>query len=334
MTIKLRNSKIIYNKFSVESCKNAFFVIDLKVDQIYQISQTLPIQKVLIIRSGEKAKSFSSFCRIIKFFADNEISKNDEIVAVGGGSLLDLVGFATSIYKRGLPVNFVPTTLLSMADAAIGGKNAINYQTYKNLLGTIYLPYSITIDHNFLKTLPRKHLISGYFEILKVSMLKSSEFFFDLINDSSISFNNKYLKNIVKTSIDFKLSIINNDLYDNNLRKILNFGHTIGHAIELNYNLTHGLSVGYGMKYALLLSEKYLGLSNYISTAYINHISNLKINFMHNFDSELIIRNLKFDKKSFGDYIEIILLEDIGKPVIYQIKYEHFINDIQNLLKS
>lgn len=334
MNIQINDSKIFYKKFSVESCKNAFFVIDLKVDQIYQISKTLPIQKILIIRSGEKTKSFSGLYRILKFFIDNEISKNDEIFAVGGGSLLDLVGFATSIYKRGLTLNFVPTTLLSMADAAIGGKNAINYQTYKNLLGTIYLPNSITIDLNFLKTLPKKHLISGYFEILKVSMLKSSEFFFDLINKSPISFYNKNLIDIIKTSIDFKLTIIKNDLFDYNLRKILNFGHTIGHAIELNYKLTHGLSVGYGMKYSLMLSEMYLGLSNHILTTYINHLFKHKIYFKHNFDSELIIKNLKYDKKSKANYIEIILLEDIGKPIIYQIEYEQFINDIQNLLKS
>lgn len=334
MKVEIKESEILFEEFSLQKYKDAIFIIDSTVDKIYEISNMLDKQRFMLINSGENTKSLNGFYRIIKFFIDKEISKDDEIVAIGGGTLLDLVGFATSVYKRGLNVSFIPTTLLSMADASIGGKNAVNFKNYKNLLGTFYMPKSISIDFNFLKSLPRKYLSSGYCEILKISMIDSYEFFNYLINeiDNKTLYNNLHF--LVKKSIDFKINIIRNDLFDNNYRKILNFGHTIGHAIELSYHIPHGISVAYGIRYALELSIRYLGLNYSILEAYANHLSKFRIKFSKKFDVELIIKKLKYDKKSHSNFFKLILLEDIGKPIIYKIEYERFIADLKNLFKS
>lgn len=325
--------EIILGNFKIDNLCNAYFVIDYNVDKYYHLSSKINQQNTLVIKSSEKIKSFSGIHKILQFFINNNLNRSSYVVAVGGGTLLDLVGFCASIFKRGINLYYVPTTLLSMADAAFGGKNGINYRNIKNIIGTYYFPNTIQIDIKFLLSLSKKYILSGYFEILKISMIHSSDFFFFLLNNIDKLNDNNYLLNIINKSIDIKNNIIINDLYDNNQRKLLNFGHTIGHSIELEYNIPHGISVAYGIRYALKFSERYCGLNQSISDIYDYHLKKLRINLNRNFQLQKILKNIKSDKKSRGNTLDIILLEDIGKPVIYNINYEQFISDLQNLLE-
>lgn len=334
MNTDYKDTIIIFDNFSIDFYKNSYFIIDHNVDKFYNFSQKIHKNNYFLIKSGEKTKSFIGVKKILDFFIDKEISLSSEVVAIGGGSLLDLVGFAASIYKRGVPLHFVPTTLLSMADAAIGGKNGINYKKIKNLIGTFKFPKSIWIDSNFTRTLPKKHLVSGYIEILKMSMLDSWDFFNFLISNSFKSLLNNNLDKIIQKSVRIKEKFIQNDLYDQRERKLLNFGHTIGHSIELEYNIPHGIAVAFGIMYALKLSEFYKSLNPNITDIYVNHLKKIKSFFSKEIDINKVINKMKYDKKIKQNSLDLILLEDIGKPVIFNIKYDRFLNDFQNLFKS
>jgi len=334
MNLDYKNTKIIFDNFNVEYYKNAYFIIDYKVDKLYNLSQKIDRRRQLIMKSGEKAKSFKGVTNILDFFCSNDVDRSSEIVAIGGGSLLDLVGFTTSIYKRGIPLHFIPTTLLSMADASIGGKNGINYRKIKNIIGTYKFPETIFIDTNFTKTLPRKDIISGYIEILKMSMLDSFNFFNFLISNPFNTIINNHLDKIIQKSIQIKQNFIDGDIFDENKRKFLNFGHTIGHSIELEYNLPHGIAVAYGIHYELKFSEHYKSLNYYIRNIYDAHLKEIGNFFKIEIEINRIIDKIKHDKKNTNSQIDLILLEDIGKPVIFKISYAKFINDLQNMFKS
>jgi len=204
MNTDYKGTKIIFDNFSLDFYKNSYFIIDYNVDKLYNISQKLDSNKFLRIKSGEKTKSFIGVQKILNFFISNELSRSSEVVAIGGGSTLDLVGFTTSIYKRGIPLHFVPTTLLSMGDASIGGKNGINYRKIKNIIGTYKLPRTILIDSSFTKTLPKKEIVSGYIEILKMSMLNSWKFFNFLLSNSFKKLITNHLDEIIQKSIQRK----------------------------------------------------------------------------------------------------------------------------------
>lgn len=334
MSYQYKKTEITFTNFNSENYVDAFFIIDENVDKHYGVSKNIQPQNLLSLKCGEKTKSFFGVHKILNFFLECGISRSSHIVAVGGGTLLDLVGFCASIYKRGVNLHFVPTTLLSMADAAIGGKTGINYRNFKNLLGTFYFPNTIHIDIKFLLSLKKKYILSGYFEILKISMIQSSDFFYFLLNNKDKLNDLSYLQSIVEKSIEIKNNIIKSDLYDNINRKLLNFGHTIGHSIELEYQIPHGISIAFGIRYALKLSHKYCRLNDIYLITYDNHLKELNINLKRNFDFNRIKNNINNDKKIKGNRIDIILLEDIGKPIIYNLNYEQFISDLQNMLES
>ena len=203
--------------------------------------------------SNEKVKSLKS----VNYFLDKLLSKNfnrsDLILGIGGGVTTDLSGFVASIYKRGLNYICVPTTLLSQADAAIGGKTGVNSIHGKNLIGSFSQPKLVVSDISFLKSLPKKEIVCGYAEILKHAIIKDKKFFnwLKLYSDLIFKLDPRSLIFAIKRSCKIKLSVVNRDVNEKNLRMILNFGHTFAHAIEVknNYrkNITHGEAVLAGM---------------------------------------------------------------------------------------
>lgn len=192
----------------------------------------------LSLKDPESLKTWGGVEKIIHFLIHNHANRHTHLIAIGGGALLDLVGFAASIYMRGITWHSVPSTLLAMVDASVGGKTAINHHNTKNLLGSFYPPDSIVIDTTFLKTQSPEALASGKAEVIK--MLWTSGDSLELPSD---------LKDIVKLGIDLKLKIINTDWFETTTdRIILNAGHTFGHAFErLDPKLSHGQSVAYGL---------------------------------------------------------------------------------------
>jgi 3-dehydroquinate synthetase len=225
-------------------------------------------KKVLIynIPNGELSKNIDTKIKIEHFLFSNNISRSKScILALGGGVVGDISGFIASTYKRGIDFIQIPTTVMSMVDSSIGGKNGINNEFGKNLIGTFYQPKYILIFYSFLLTLPRIELINGMAEIIKIAALSSKPYLWNLLDNNNLNTiikNPKILHQMILEAANLKVEICNQDLYDNSInnnikldipREHLNFGHTIGHIIEYSENIPHGYAVSLGMIYELKL---------------------------------------------------------------------------------
>ncbi len=240
-----------FGKFVLSNYANDFVVTDDKIASLYGING----DNVFLLPRGESAKNFACAEQLCRWLLAKKVKKNSQLVAVGGGSIGDVVGFVASIFKRGVKLLHIPTTLLAMVDSSIGGKTAMDLDGAKNVVGTFY-PANTLVDTTFLQTLDNEQLTNGMGEILKYRML-----------DSNIAtvFESQNLSALIQKCITYKLDICNADPYDNGLRQKLNFGHTLGHAMELSLDIPHGLSVISGIYYETLLAHN-LGLcdKNYL----------------------------------------------------------------------
>lgn len=236
---------VTFQKFDVTQYPDAFIVTDTHLAKIYGFSGA----NVFVLPAGERAKTFANAQKLCKWFLDRKLQKDGTVVAVGGGCVGDTAGFAVSIYKRGVKLLHVPTTLVAQIDSSIGGKTALNLGFVKNAVGTFYDADTL-IDTAFLDTLPKKELANGQGELLKYRMLSAE------IDDV---FHGGNLTDTVKACADYKLQICTRDPFDQNVRHLLNFGHTVGHALELSCKLPHGEAVANGLFYETALAYK-LGL--------------------------------------------------------------------------
>ena len=295
-------------------------ILNLYKDEIKELSN-IPNVNIFLIDQGEKAKSFESISLIVNEMAKKHFDRSSLVFAVGGGVVGDVAGFASSIFMRGIKYIQYPTTLLAMVDSAIGGKTGINLKDGKNLVGRIYQPIAVEIDTNFLSTLPDRELQAALAEVVKYGFIYDREFF-DYLVANSIKIENKdidVLQKIIIQCCEIKSDIVSEDENENELRMILNFGHTVGHAIEsfTNYkNLLHGEAIFYGMKCALYLSNKFGNLSNDeydISTQLLSKFELPKLDIDNR---ETFINFVKNDKKFREKKIRFILLDEIGKSRI------------------
>ena len=236
------------------------------------------------LKTGEEYKNLSSLLQIINCAVKNKFERNDTFVSVGGGVVSDLTGFAASIYYRGVNFISVPTTLLAMVDASVGGKTAINIKEGKNLLGTFYQPKFVLIDPETLKTLPEREFSVGMAEVIKYAFLErnvkvkseNGSFYQYLKKNRNriLSFNRSHIQNVIYHSVKTKALVVSKDEKESSLRAILNFGHTFAHGIEQAYEYqkyTHGEAVSIGMCMAARLAYKL----NLISDDYKNDIIDL-----------------------------------------------------------
>ena len=272
----------------------------------------------LKLESGEKNKTFNSVLKIWDFLNRNNVKSSDLLFILGGGMLTDLAGFAASTYKRGIEFVYFPTTLLAMADAAIGGKTGFNYQFLKNNIGTFTLPKAIFLDTTFLTTLPKIELDSGIAEVYKHSIIGDA----DLWNYLKVNPKKLDLDYIVQSSKNLKLEIVSKDPYEKNIRKKLNFGHTIGHAIE-SYLLDsdtptlHGFAIAKGMIIESFIAKK----ENLLSEDYFHEIKTVLSNKFKTYlnftiDSKSIIKLMLSDKKNTQNTINFSLPVRIGEVTI------------------
>lgn len=285
-----------------------------------------------LMPEGERYKTFSSLEKAIKFLSENRFERNDLVLALGGGVVGDLAGFAAAIYLRGLPFSQVPTTLLSQIDSSVGGKTGINLPVGKNLVGAFHQPAWVFIDIETLASLPRRELVAGFCEMLKQSIM-AGQTLFDMTVDCLHKIRTKRaalltadFEDLIAAQCSFKASIVANDereatnRSDVKSRRILNFGHTTAHALETvtNYRLLrHGEAVGYGMLVAGELSRN-LGLINTGELQTLRDAVSLcgPLPRADNLDLEQITGALRHDKKSVGGQINWVLLEGIGRPKI------------------
>lgn len=271
---------------------------------------------VYTIEQGESSKSFENFGKILDFLIDNEFSRTDCMVAVGGGVVGDLAGFVASTYMRGIDFYNIPTTLLSQVDSSIGGKTAVDKNNVKNIVGAFYPPKCVVIDSNTLTTLDKRQISSGLVEAIKMS-ITSDKTLFDLISNSNDLFSN--IDEIIKKALLIKKSVVEEDPYEKHLRKILNYGHTIGHAIESSKmlgELLHGECVALGMLYMTKepLRKKVVD----VLTKY-----NLPTTFNLNVDTQqALYKYISLDKKRTGKNITIIYVNDLEDYEIRSIELE------------
>lgn len=282
-----------------------------------------------VLEGGEQDKDIDVVFKIIELLYETKFQRNDYVIAVGGGTLTDVVGFAASIYMRGVKLVFVPTTLLCMVDAAIGGKNAVNFRGVKNIVGTFYQPSLVVVDLSFLDTLPQEEFVNGIAEVIKYGVTLDKELFEYLkVNfDKVLNKDDEHLKYIIYRSILNKLLVVKQDPYETkDIRIVLNFGHTVGHAIETstNFRVPHGKAVAVGM-----VLESILGWNMGITPRYcvdslvdvLKHYS-LPTNIDElgvSIDREVLISSLARDKKARGNNIVMPLPTDIGSWRSYSV---------------
>lgn len=303
-----------------------------KVDGLYGSAVTNALKKAglkpvtHLIGDGERFKSLKTLESTLKFLGDNKVSRTDLIVALGGGVVGDLAGFAAAVYLRGIKFIQVPTTLLSMIDSSVGGKTGVNMTFGKNLVGAFYQPSAVVIDPAVLQTLPKRELTAGFCEAVKQGALSGSKLLklTEQALETKLAFGQ--FDRFLAEQIRFKASIVAADeresaaKIDAKSRKILNFGHTFGHALEkvTNYRrFKHGEAVGHGIIFAAELSKK-LELMPSDEVELLNDVVHRSgaLPGLHGIDAAAILEAFNFDKKVIANSLQWILLEGIGKPVI------------------
>ncbi len=340
-----KNLHSILKKNSINFNK-CLLVIDKKIPNkiITKITKSLRAKKVFrySFHASEKNKNLKKVNEMLGILLKRNFSRQDCLIAIGGGITGDVAGFAASLFKRGLQFVNLPTTLLSQVDSSVGGKTGVNTREGKNLIGSFYQPKLVLTDIEFLETLPYREIVCGYAEILKHSLIKNKKFFNFLNNNLQMILNLKpsYIAKAIYQSCKIKKNVVEKDENEKGIRKILNFGHTFAHAYEasLGYSkkLNHGEAVILGMKSALKFSlkNKILSLSDYKSI--ISHIKKIKIsseinNYFSINDLNKIILFMIKDKKNYTRKINLILLKKIG----YTISKNHYEKQkIKNFLRQ
>ena len=273
----------------------------------------------IIIPAGESSKNFDIVQFIIEQLLEKEVDKKGFLVGVGGGVVSDITGFVAGIYKRGVSFGFMPTSLLAMVDASIGGKNGLSFGAIKNCIGLIRQPEFILFHYDFLRTLPHEEWINGFAEVIKHACIADADLFHWLenytIND--IKNDSEKIRKLIKWNVLLKLEVVKNDETELGNRKILNFGHTLGHAIENTYNLSHGQAVAIGMVAAAEISQRITGFSQIQEVE--NLIKRYELPLRYAFEKIRTLQNILQDKKRNDNRIQYILLNKIGEAQIYPI---------------
>lgn len=282
------------------------------------------------VPSGERYKTLQTVENIYRELVKLEVDRSSLLVGVGGGLATDVAGFVASTYLREVKFGFISTTLLGQVDASIGGKNGVNLDGYKNMIGTIRQPSFVWCDLSLLKTLSRKEYISGIAEVIKYGAILDVGFLHYLKDNMSglLSLDNNVLKKIVTTSAAAKADIVQKDEKESGIRRILNFGHTIGHAIEREKKVLHGEAVATGMVMAARLSHTMNLLSASDVDLIRDLVSEAGLPAAMDLDPNVIFQNIRKDKKKRGDNIHFVLLEGLGKAVVKTIH----LKDLKNIL--
>ena len=309
--------------------KKCLLIIDSNISNqiIKKIKKSLTKKKIYTysFKATEINKNYDQVNKILNMLLSKNFSRDDCLISVGGGITGDVVGFAASLFKRGLKFINMPTTLLSQVDSSIGGKTGINTRYGKNLIGSFYQPNLVISDIKFLKTLPKRELICGYGEIMKHSLIASKKFynFLNKNNKKILNLSSPFIEKTIHESCKIKKNVIEKDEKEKGLRKILNFGHTFGHAYEasLSYStrLNHGEAVILGMRSALKFSLNNNLLKKKEYDSITNHILSLGLSlsinkFFTNKDLSKILSFMVKDKKNNSEKINLVLLKSIGSP--------------------
>jgi 3-dehydroquinate synthase len=294
-------------------------ITDSNVAAYYQ--RDFPPCPVITIGVGENIKTLETVKEIFTRLLELEIQRSSFILGIGGGIVCDITGFVASTYLRGVKFGFVSTTLLSQVDASVGGKNGVNFQGYKNMIGVFNQPEFVICDMQLLKTLPENELVNGFGEIVKHAAIGDKNMFLYLESEyeKALGLNPEVIEKLVYDSIVIKSDVVNRDEKETGERRKLNFGHTFGHAIEKSLQTPHGEAISVGMVVAAALSVRRGLLSQKEADRLTSLLKKLKLPVTFDVNMNDVVDALGKDKKREGKSIHFILLEGIGKALIQEI---------------
>lgn len=313
---------VLTDDFRRELSRDSILIIDKNVYNLHNL-KNIDSHRVILFEASEENKTLSAYAEMVEKLLDMSADRTSEIVAIGGGITCDLVAFVASTFLRGVKLTLVPTTLLAMCDAAIGGKNGLNFQGAKNIIGNIRQPNKIVIDTRFLSTLPEEILSDGFAEVIKISATCDATLF-ELLESETFAFPNVDLiamREVIRRAIYLKLQIVAEDEFEAGKRRILNFGHTLAHAIEAVYGLSHGRAVALGMQFAVRLSEIEGIAPKGIAPRIDNLVSKYKLHKIIKLQADKILPYMLKDKKREKDFIYFVALSALGKAEITLISF-------------
>ena len=310
---------------------NFVVVTDKKVGDLYK--DQLADFRFIKIGTGERSKTLRTVEGIYEYFLEQKVDRTSYVVGLGGGLVTDVTGFAASTYMRGIRFGFVPTTLLSQVDASLGGKNGVNLRGLKNMIGIIKQPEFCLIDFNFLNTLPREQIISGMAEVVKCGAISDKNLFeyVEINCEEILDLNESKLEHVVSSAIAVKMNVVRQDEMEKGERMKLNFGHTLGHAIEKVTGIPHGYAVSVGMVAASRLSNA----KGLLGRDELDRIEELlkRIGLPTRIDADVeeVFGAMSSDKKGAGDSVNMILLNGIGSSAIVRIQKEDLRKSIEGV---
>lgn len=316
--------EIIKNIGKYADPENSIIITDTNLDLHY--SSYFAQYRKIVIGTGEAVKNLSTVEKIALELVELGADRNSFILGIGGGIVSDIAGFTASVYMRGLKFGFVSTSLLSQVDASVGGKNGVNLHGLKNMVGFFNQPEFVICDHEMLSTLPDYEYINGIAELVKTACLDNSGLleYISIHKDKILSRDKDAVHESVLRCVKFKASIVEKDEKENGLRRILNLGHTMGHAIEKVTGMDHGYAISAGIGFICDLSAN-MGLMNIDEGKKIKSLlkyfglpSGLK-GIIGADDIQGLVSAIAGDKKKQGDSVNFVLLESAGNPVIKKI---------------
>lgn len=332
-------TKINHNTFFIKSLsdflssfkENSILLIDRNVYKHHQ--SVFEDFRKIIIDANEASKSFKTTELIINELLQLKAHRETILINIGGGVISDLGGFVASIFKRGIKFGHIPTSLLAMCDAALGGKNGINFRETKNIIGTITNPEFVAIYPPFVETLNENEFKNGIAEIIKHSILESYEHY-NFILDNKLAIKNRdkdILFKLIQRSVNYKIGIVKEDKNEQGNRRLLNFGHTMGHALEAIYGISHGKAVAIGMFYAakLALKNGYCKEQTFDEILYILQEFEFETEFKYDLDK--VIEKIYQDKKSYDENVNFIYPFSIGDCRVVKTNVELLKSQLKTL---
>jgi 3-dehydroquinate synthase len=284
----------------------------------------------IVISAGESFKVQATVDSIIEQLIGFGADRKTFLVGVGGGVVTDITGYVAAIYMRGIAFGFVPTSILAMVDASIGGKNGIDVGVYKNLVGTIRQPAFLLYDYSLLKTLPKDEWVNGFAEIVKHAAIKDAALFRELEKNKLTTYqkDKAALAKLIRRNVAIKSAVVEKDEFEHGERRLLNFGHTLGHAIENLYELSHGQAISIGMVAACMISEEFTSFKE--TDRVMSVLKKYGLPTLAEFDPKEVMAVLRMDKKKVKDSMNYILLNKVGQGIVKLIP----INELDKLLQS